>query len=175
MKVSKTREELVKMYIDSLKEGEIPWRKRWTSSLNVNGVSNIEYRGINQLLLSLVTYNNKYNDNRWLTFKQIKDKGYKIKDGKGKGVPIEFWSVYDIENKRRLNLNDYEKILIKNPELKDNYRLFCNTSYVFNGSLIEGLPELEQSKNKKESSKFINKLIKNLGVTDKSFFKPVLM
>lgn len=164
MKVSKTREELVKMYIDSLKEGEIPWRKRWTSSLNVNGVSNIEYRGINQLLLSLVTYNNKYNDNRWLTFKQIKDKGYKIKDGKGKGVPIEFWSVYDIENKRRLNLNDYEKILIKNPELKDNYRLFCNTSYVFNGSLIEGLPELEQSKNKKESSKFINKLIKNLGV-----------
>ena len=124
----------------------------------------IKYKGINQLLLSLVTYNNKYNDNRWLTFKQIKDKGYKLKDGKGKGVPVEFWSVYDIENKRRINLNEYEKILIKNPELKDNYRLFCNTSYVFNGSLIEGLPELEQSKNKKESNKFINKLIKNLGV-----------
>ena len=159
MTVSKTREELVKMYIDSLKEGDIPWRQRWTTSLNINGVSNIEYKGINQLLLSLVTYNNKYNDNRWLTFKQIKDKGYKLKDGKGKGVPVEFWSVYDIENKRRINLNEYEKILIKNPELKDNYRLFCNTSYVFNGSLIEGLPELEQSKNKKESSKFINKLI----------------
>ena len=113
MKVSKTREELVKMYIDSLKEGDIPWRQRWTTSLNINGVSNIEYKGINQLLLSLVTYNNKYNDNRWLTFKQIKDKGYKLKDGKGKGVPIEFWSVYDIENKRRINLNEYEKILIQ--------------------------------------------------------------
>ena len=113
MKVSKTREELVKMYIDSLKEGDIPWRQRWTTSLNVNGISNIEYKGINQLLLSLVTYNKKYDDNRWLTFKQIKDKGYKIKDGKGKGVPIEFWSVYDIENKRRLNLNDYEKIMDK--------------------------------------------------------------
>ena len=136
MKVSKTREELVKMYIDSLKEGDIPWRQRWTTSLNINGVSNIKYKGINQLLLSLVTYNNKYNDNRWLTFKQIKDKGYKLKDGKGKGVPVEFWSVYDIENKRRINLNEYEKILIKNPELKDNYRLFCNTSYVFNVSLI---------------------------------------
>ena len=68
MKVSKTREELVKMYIDSLKEGDIPWRQRWTTSLNINGVSNIEYKGINQLLLSLVTYNNKYNDNRWLSF-----------------------------------------------------------------------------------------------------------
>ena len=62
MKVSKTREELVKMYIDSLKEGDIPWRQRWTTSLNINGVSNIEYKGINQLLLSLVTYNNKYNN-----------------------------------------------------------------------------------------------------------------
>ena len=70
MKVSKTREELVKMYIDSLKEGDIPWRQRWTTSLNVNGISNIEYKGINQLLLSLVTYNKKYDDNRWLTFKQ---------------------------------------------------------------------------------------------------------
>lgn len=62
MKISKTKEELVNMYIDSLKEGKIPWRERWVSSLNVNGISDKEYKGINQLLLSYVTYKEQYND-----------------------------------------------------------------------------------------------------------------
>jgi len=164
LKISKTREELVNMYLESLKEGDIPWRKRWNTSLNINGISNLEYKGINQLMLVYCAYKNKYDDNRWLTYKQIQDKGYKLKNGKGKGVPIEFWSVYDIDNKKRINISDYQKIMEKNPESKDNYKLFCNTSYVFNGSLIEGLPELEEKKSKKESSKFISKIIKSLGV-----------
>jgi len=177
MKISKTRGELVNMYVESLKEGEIPWRKRWTTSLNINGVSKIEYKGINQLLLSYCSYKNKYDDNRWLTYKQIQDKGYKLKNGKGKGVPIEFWSVYDIENKRKINISDYQRIVEKNPELKDKYKLFCNTSYVFNGSLIEGLPDIEIKQEKKESSKFINKVIKNLGVKyqevgDQAYYVP---
>ena len=74
MKISKTKEELVNMYIDSLKEGKIPWRERWVSSLNVNGISDKEYKGINQLLLSYVTYKEQYNDNRWFTYYQINKK-----------------------------------------------------------------------------------------------------
>lgn len=179
MSINKTREELVRMYVDSLKEGIIPWRQRWVSSLNINGLTNQEYRGVNQLLLSFITYKEKYNDNRWMTYKQIKDKGYKLKDGKGKGVPVEFWSVYDIKNKQKINLSDYEKIIHNSPELKDNYKLFCNTSYVFNGSLIEGLPQRDMYQYDKDipSNVFIKRVIKGLGVKykeegSKAYYSP---
>ena len=144
MKISKTKEELVNMYIDSLKEGKIPWRERWVSSLNVNGISDKEYKGINQLLLSYVTYKEQYNDNRWFTYYQIKQKGYKLKDAKGKGIPVEFYSVYDIKNKKKVDFADYERLVNERPETKVNYRLICNTSYVFNASLIEGVPEQDK-------------------------------
>ena len=142
MSINKTREELVKMYVDSLKEGNIPWRQRWVSSLNINGLTHQEYRGVNQLLLSFVTYKEKYNDNRWMTYKQIIDKGYKLKEAKGKGVPVEFWSAYDIKNKQKISISDYENIIRNKPEIKDDYKLFCNKdipSNVFIQRVIKGL------------------------------------
>lgn len=179
MKISKTKEELVNMYIDSLKEGKIPWRERWVSSLNVNGISDKEYKGINQLLLSYVTYKEQYNDNRWFTYYQIKQKGYKLKDAKGKGIPVEFYSVYDIKNKKKVDFADYERLVNERPETKVNYRLICNTSYVFNASLIEGVPEQDKYPYDKSipANSFIKKIISKLGVKysergNEAFYSP---
>ena len=179
MKISKTKEELVNMYIDSLKEGKIPWRERWVSSLNVNGISDREYKGINQLLLSYVTYKEQYNDNRWFTYYQIKQKGYKLKDAKGKGIPVEFYSVYDIKNKKKVDFADYERLVNERPETKVNYRLICNTSYVFNASLIEGVPEQDKYPYDKSipANNFIKKIISKLGVKysergNEAFYSP---
>ena len=179
MKISKTKEELVNMYIDSLKEGKIPWRERWVSSLNVNGISDKEYKGINQLLLSYVTYKEQYNDNRWFTYYQIKQKGYKLKDAKGKGIPVEFYSVYDIKNKKKVDFADYERLVNERPETKVNYRLICNTSYVFNASLIEGVPEQDKYPYDKSihENNFIKKIISKLGVKysergNEAFYSP---
>ena len=179
MKISKTKEELVNMYIDSLKEGKIPWRERWVSSLNVNGISDKEYKGINQLLLSYVTYKEQYNDNRWFTYYQIKQKGYKLKDAKGKGIPVEFYSVYDIKNKKKIDFADYERLVNERPETKVNYRLICNTSYVFNASLIEGVPEQDKYPYDKSipTNNYIKKIISKLGVKysergNEAFYSP---
>ena len=179
MKISKTKEELVNMYIDSLKEGKIPWRERWVSSLNVNGISDKEYKGINQLLLSYVTYKEQYNDNRWFTYYQIKQKGYKLKDAKGKGIPVEFYSVYDIKNKKKVDFADYERLVNERPETKVNYRLICNTSYVFNASLIEGVPEQDKYPYDKSipANNLIKKIISKLGVKysergNEAFYSP---
>ena len=179
MKISKTKEELVNMYIDSLKEGKIPWRERWVSSLNVNGISDKEYKGINQLLLSYVTYKEQYNDNRWFTYYQIKQKGYKLKNAKGKGIPVEFYSVYDIKNKKKVDFADYERLVNERPETKVNYRLICNTSYVFNASLIEGVPEQDKYPYDKSipAINFIKKIISQLGVKysergNEAFYSP---
>lgn len=177
---SKTREELVKMYIDSLKENKIPWRQRWTNNSNKNAYTNVEYRGVNQLLLQYVSYIEHYDDPRWLTYVQIKSHGYKLRDSKGKGVPIEFWSIYDVKNKKKLDISQYEKLVAVNPELKENYKVICHTSYVFNGSLIEDLPPLENkvNKNKIKVFKLISKIIDSLEVKysecgNSAFYNPI--
>ena len=164
------------MYLESLEENKIPWRQRWNSSLNKNGITNTTYKGINQLLLSYVSYKEHYEDNRWFTYVQIKEKGYKLKNSKGKGVPIEFWSVYDIKNKKRISFEEYNKIIDRTPELKEQYKTFCNVTYVFNGSLIEGLKELDKTKNNNiQVNSYINKIIDKLKVKykeegDKAFY-----
>lgn len=173
---SKTKEELIKMYLESLEENKIPWRQRWNSSLNKNGITNTTYKGINQLLLSYVSYKEHYEDNRWFTYVQIKDKGYKLKDSKGKGVPIEFWSVYDTKSKRKISFEEYNKIINSNPELKEQYKTFCNVTYVFNGSLVEGIKEIDKTKNNNiQINSYINKIINKLKVNykeegDKAFY-----
>lgn len=162
---SKTREQLVKMYLYALKENKIPWRERWYSDLNKNGVTNTEYRGVNQLILSYVAYKEKYKDNRWLTYKQIKENNYKITNAKGKGVPIEFWSVYDIKNKIRLDFPTYEKIIEKTPERKKDFKVFCNTTYVFNASLIEGIkPNEKNNRNTIPTNIYFKRLISKLHI-----------
>ena len=162
---SKTREQLVEMYLDALKDNKIPWRERWYSDLNKNGVTNTEYRGVNQLILSYVAYKEKYKDNRWLTYKQIKENNYKITNAKGKGVPIEFWSVYDIKNKIRLDFPTYEKIIEKTPERKKDFKVFCNTTYVFNASLIEGIkPNEKNNRNTIPTNIYFKRLISKLHI-----------
>lgn len=153
------------MYLDALKENKIPWRERWYSDLNKNGVTNTEYRGVNQLILSYVAYKEKYKDNRWLTYKQIKENNYKITNAKGKGVPIEFWSVYDIKNKIRLDFPTYEKIIEKTPERKKDFKVFCNTTYVFNASLIEGIkPNEKNNRNTIPTNIYFKRLISKLHI-----------
>lgn len=162
---SKTREQLIQMYLDALKDNEIPWRERWYSDLNKNGITNTEYRGVNQLILSYVAYKEKYKDNRWLTYKQIKENNYKITNAKGKGVPIEFWSVYDTKNKNRLDFSTYEKIIEKFPERQKDFKIFCNTTYVFNASLIEGISKNEIEKNNKiPTNLYFKRLISKLNI-----------
>lgn len=173
---TKTKEELIKMYLESLEENKIPWRQRWNSSLNKNGITNTTYNGINQLLLSYVSYKEHYEDNRWFTYVQIKDKGYKLKNSKGKGVPIEFWSVYDTKSKKKISFEEYNKIINSNPELKEQYKTFCNVTYVFNGSLVEGIKEIDKNQNNNiQVNSYINKIINKLKVNykeegDKAFY-----
>ncbi len=178
-KLSLAREKLIEMYIASLKEEQLPWRKRWIGGSNMNGVSKKAYKGVNQLLLSLVASNRKYTDPRWFTYVQVQKSGYKLKNAKGQGVPVEFWSAYDKKNKKKIDFSDYEKIIESHPEEKENYTIFCNGTFVYNAAHIEGLPELKLNKEMANVKipKFIDNIFKNLGVKysesgNKAFYRP---
>ena len=100
-KYNKAREELVNMYLNSLEEGEIPWYKTWNIKAPCNVVSNKNYRGINNLLLSYITAKRGYKDNRWCTFNQLKKNKWKFKeDAKGQGIWVEYWTQYNIKDKK---------------------------------------------------------------------------
>lgn len=165
-KLSKTREQLVQMYLDALRKDRIPWRSRWSNSLNRNGYTNMVYSGVNQLLLSLVGSDRQYKDSRWYTYLQVKKMGYKLKNAHGKGVPVEFWMVYDTEEKKTITFQEYEEILNTNSIEKDRYKVRCHTTCVFNGSLVEGLPESDINIKMQHVRihDFISNAIKNLNV-----------
>lgn len=165
-KQNKARKMLINMYIKTLKEDTIPWHNRWINIVQKNASTNIAYKGINQLLLSFVASEEKYKDPRWLTYLQIQEAGYKLKNAKGKGIPIEFWAAYDIKNKRKVDFVDYKKIIELNPELKDNYKIFSKVSYVFNAECIDGIEPYKNTTNDKVKSipRFIENVIKNFGI-----------
>ena len=101
MSYNKARDNLVKMYLESLEEDKIPWEQPWTVDAPKNAVSDNKYNGINNLILSYVANKRGYKDNRWCTFKQMKKNHWHFKENaKGQGVWIEFWSKYNIKTKK---------------------------------------------------------------------------
>ena len=182
MKQSKTREQLIEMYIKSLEEDIIPWRKGWISSEAINGVTNIKYKGVNQLLLSYISSKKNYDDSRWFTYLQIQKKGYKLdKKAKGTGVPVEFWSCYNVKLQEKVDFEEYQRIIEKYPEKKNDFRIICNTSYVFNAKYVVGLEKQEKSNSEMKKvniPKFITNIFKNLEVKyseygDSAYYNPL--
>ena len=101
-KLTKTRQLILDEFIKCLEEDDIMWHKTWKVINPMNALSRHTYRGINNLLLSYISQERNYRDPRWITFNQVKTNGWKLNNAKGQGVPIEYWSLYDIEEESRL-------------------------------------------------------------------------
>jgi antirestriction protein ArdC len=77
--------------IDQLHKGIVPWRQPWKDSgIPRNLVSNRPYRGINVMLLSFLGYEQNY----FLTYKQLKDIGGSLKQGE-KGHMVVYWNFFE--------------------------------------------------------------------------------
>lgn len=140
-------------YLENGNAGE--WRQGWTGMESpVNAVSGTRYRGVNFLALFFTAYDRGYTDNRWVTFKQMQDKEWSFKTdaegkslGKGAGVTIEFFEMYDKETQKPFD----KSVLIgldedeKQEYLRDNVRTMRKYYRVFNGDVIDGIPEREKT------------------------------
>ena len=71
-----------------MEKGQIPWRKPWKNSTPRNGFTNRKYSGINFFILS----SSPYADERWLTYRQVKELGGEVKKGE-KSRQIVFWNI----------------------------------------------------------------------------------
>ena len=140
------------MVMANLEEGTGIWHQGWISNAPESAITKKKYRGSNNLLLSLVAMARKYDDYRWVTYKQMEDNGWSFKTdengkslGKGSGVNVEFFSLRDRETKQPFDRKVLDGLTKEDQEqyMKDNVYPLKRTYRVFNGSIIDGIPEKE--------------------------------
>jgi len=85
--------------IEKLEQGTVPWQKTWKTSLPKNFVSDVAYKGINQILLGMQDFECNY----WLSYKQVKDLSGWVKKGEQSSMVV-FWK--PIVNNRHQELDE---------------------------------------------------------------------
>ena len=104
--LSKERQMLTETVLKNLETGAI-WQPEWAiPGAPSSGVTGKNYRGMNALLLTMISAERAYTDNRWVTFNHMRAKGWRFKEdgsggtiAKGKAVPIEFYELRDKNTK----------------------------------------------------------------------------
>ncbi|MCH1942430.1 ArdC family protein [Holdemania massiliensis] len=149
-------------------EDAIEWKKPWITAVVApyNEISKKKYRGSNNLYLSVLAWEKGYQDPRWMTFKQLKDKGYHLQAG-SKGAEIGYYRVYDKVKKRDLDFDWWNTLTLEQQaNYRENIQFVFRSSVVFNGSCIDGLEPFKAParNNDIKMQKSISYIADNMGV-----------
>lgn len=153
-KLTPQRKRLVDTIMANLENNHSLWQQGWAvTGAPVSAISGKRYNGVNRLYLAVATMERGYSDNRWLTYNQMKEKGWEFKRdkegnslGKNAGVSIEYFSLYDKETKQKFDrhtldgMSDEERDIYMDENVIALRKYYC----VFNGDVIEGIPEREK-------------------------------
>ncbi|MBX3045204.1 MAG: DUF1738 domain-containing protein [Candidatus Kapabacteria bacterium] len=82
-------QKITDLIIEKLQKGVVPWQKTWKTAYPRNFVSNMEYKGINSLILGL----SEFESNYFITFKQCKDLGGTVKRDEHSSLVV-FWKPF---------------------------------------------------------------------------------
>ena len=99
--MSKVYEIITEKIVNMLDAGVVPWRKPWNGGADGAPLSMQTgkcYRGVNAFLLHVHGMQQGYTSNRWLTFKQARQRGGSVSKGE-KGFPVVFWKQLKVEDK----------------------------------------------------------------------------
>lgn len=167
-KISAFRQELVDKMLEMIDSGTLFWNSpNYKPQPAHNGISKRPYQKNNQFMLSMIAYIKGYDDPRWYTQYQIKEKGYRIQKGE-RHTKVEYWSLYDKENKKTVTMDWYNSLSPEEREdIKDNIVILNKFSRVFNAKQLTGVPEYKitdeglEDKNIEES---IERMSRGMGV-----------
>ena len=153
-KLTPARKALVDAVMKNLEKGVGLWEQGWAGGgVPVSGISGKQYNGINRMFLMAATAERGYSDNRWVTFKQMEDKGWSFKRdeegrsrGKNAGVSIEYFELRDRETKQPFDRHTLDGMTAdeRNDYMDENVYPIRKYYRVFNGDVIEGIPERER-------------------------------
>lgn len=153
-KLTPQRKKLIDSIMANLEKNQSLWRRGWRiNGAPVSAITGKRYNGVNRLFLSVATMERGYSDNRWVTYNQMKDKGWEFKRddegnslGKNAGVSIEYFSLYDKEKKQTFDSNSLDGMTETERDIYMDENVIALRKYycVFNGDIIEGIPEREK-------------------------------
>ena len=145
------RKQLVDAVLKNLENGVGLWKQGWSGGgAPVSAITGKRYNGVNRIFLMLASMERGYSDNRWLTYKQMEDKGWSFKTdaegrslGKGAGVAIEYFELRDKQTKQPFDRHPLEGMRAdeRNEYMDENVYPLRKYYRVFNGDVIEGIPE----------------------------------
>jgi antirestriction protein ArdC len=175
-KVMQSRKALVEKIIRNMEQGFIFPEKMWDRAAMSpqNPISGARYRGGNKLRLMSDVMEHGYQDPRWMTFRQLAENGYRLRpEAKGTGVLCEKW-IFDKKVEQKDESGDPKLVNEKLAHPVVSY------FYVFNGDLVEGLPELQKKElTQDETLKIADDLISTSEcpihevAQDRSFYRPL--
>lgn len=94
--------ELTERVARVLESGTIPWRKPWDAPCSIGRHVSVSsgklYRGVNQLLLSIVSDERKYVAPYWMTYRQAEELGGNVRKGE-KGTTVVYWKMLRVSAK----------------------------------------------------------------------------
>lgn len=172
------RKSVADMFVKGLSEEGLNWKRGWvTAGAMRNANTNSPYKGLNKFYLSMISMVRGYADPRWMTFKQIKDADYHLEKG-AKGAKVEYWFPYDLKEKKGISFKERDRLIAEGERKSDDFSLTARYYTVFNGDNINGIPELELSKNEIEPSKVLEQISKGMNVEihndgeNEAFYRP---
>jgi len=153
-KLTPQRKRLFDTIMSNLENNHSLWRQGWrVTGAPVSAITGKRDNGGNRLFLSSATMERGYSDNRWLTYNQMEEKGWSFKRdeegnslGKNAGVAIEYFSLYDKATKQTFDRNTLDGMTeAEREDYMDENVIGLRKYYrVFNGDIIEGIPEREK-------------------------------
>ena len=157
--------KIAEKLIEVLKSEEIN-TSEWVKGFKgfYNPTTNKEYTGKNIVILMLSQMLNSYEDNRFLTFNQIKKLDLTLKKG-SKGTCLNYLNTYRTDLKRNLTREELlDRELIKELEDKKLLKTYKKYFTVFNGDDIEGLEKQKSVTININIDLDLNQIAKNVGV-----------
>lgn len=96
-------DEMLETLLQAMESGKNPWQRPWLLDRPRNATTGIEYRGINALYLSFAAMKRGWTDLRFLTDKQLRERGGEPIQGSGRKSPIAFWKPLEKPAKKLAN------------------------------------------------------------------------
>lgn len=156
---------LSKQVAEQIRRGTSSWlvpHENDGKSMPYNPITGKTYTAVNNLLLSA----QGYKDNRWLTFDQASQEGYRVKKGE-KSTEIVFYSFF--ENKKNENGEEI-KVRLQQPKVR--------TVKLFNAEQLDGIEKMpNKTPNKEQLLEKVQSILENSEVKivnnqkDKMFYR----
>ena len=140
----KTADEHYKQFADDIitqiERGTAPWQKHWQPGENrmpENFSTGARYQGGNALQLMVKRTQRAYNDNRWGTYKQIKEAKGQVRKGE-RGTTVLVYKPAERADRKEATSEDKSEQKLKNPDAEPTTRPMWRRYTVFNVEQADG-------------------------------------